>query len=84
MVASTRMSNCTAAMIDWWLGWVHHTEQYKLWHPRDHIFSGLGGPRDNNSTYIGGNELAKLKTSFRDPSEYFGPSWRDDFQRSSY
>jgi hypothetical protein len=26
-------------MIDWWLGFVHTTDQYKLWHPKDHMFS---------------------------------------------
>jgi hypothetical protein len=94
VAAATYMPNCTAAMIDWWFGWIHHTEQYKLWHPLDHVFSDWEGPRDNSSTYIGGhhlvheyiggNELAKLKISFRDPSEYFGPSWRDDFKLSGY
>jgi hypothetical protein len=94
IAASTYMPNCTAAMIDWWFGWIHHTEQYKLWHPRDHVFSDWEGPRDNNSSYIGGHhlvhehiggdELAKLKISFRDPSEYFGPSWKEDFQSSGY
>jgi hypothetical protein len=94
VAASTYMPDCTAAMIDWWFGWIHNTEQYKLWHPKDHVFSDWEGPRDNNSTYIGGhhlvheyiggNALAKLKISFRDPSEYFGPSWKEDFKRAGY
>lgn len=94
VAASTYMPDCTAAMIDWWFGWIHNTEQYKLRHPKDHVFSDWEGPRDNNSAYIGGhhlvheyiggNALAKLKISFRDPSEYFGPSWKEDFKRAGY
>ncbi|KAL2837297.1 hypothetical protein BJY01DRAFT_237934 [Aspergillus pseudoustus] len=93
IAASTYMKGSTGAMIDWWFGWIHHTEQYKLWHPRDHVFSDWEGPRDNTSTYVGGHhlvheyiggQLAKLKISFRDPGEYFGPSWKEDFARAGY
>ncbi|KAJ5740841.1 hypothetical protein N7493_000713 [Penicillium malachiteum] len=93
IAASTYMKGSTGAMIDWWFGWIHNTEQYKLWHPRDHVFSDWEGPRDNSSTYIGGHHLvheyigknlAKLKISFRDPSEYFGPTWKTDFQNAGY
>ncbi|KAJ6036145.1 hypothetical protein N7540_000424 [Penicillium herquei] len=93
IAGSTYMKGSTGAMIDWWFGWIHTTEQYKLWHPRDHVFSDWEGPRDNNSTYIGGHHLvheyigknlAKLKISFRDPSEYFGPNWKADFQNAGY
>ena len=34
IAASTYMPGCTAEMIDWWFGFIHNTEQYKLWHPR--------------------------------------------------
>lgn len=93
IAASTYMKGSTGAMIDWWFGWIHTTDQYKLWHPRDHVFSDWEGPRNNDSTYIGGHhlvheflggDLAKLKISFRDPAEYFGPTWKEDFQRAGY
>lgn len=69
------------------------TEQYKLWHPRDHVFSDWERPRDNKSQYIGGHHLvheyiggvlAKLKISFRDPEEYFGAGWREAFETAGY
>lgn len=87
------MPNCSAEMIDWWFGWIHTTEQYKLWHPRDHVFSDWEGPRNNDSTYVGGShlvheyhggELVQLKISFRDPDEYFGSMWKEDFARFGY
>lgn len=93
IAGSTYMRSCTGAMIDWWFGWIHHTEQYKLWHPRDHVFSDWEGPRENNSVYIGGHhlvheyiggELQKLKISFKDPGEYFGAGWKDEFRRKGY
>jgi hypothetical protein len=93
IAASTYMPNVSAAMIDWWFGWIHTTEQYKLWHPLDHVFSDWEGPRDNKSEYIGGHhlvheyiggELSKLRISFKDPSEYFGPTWKEDFQKFGY
>jgi hypothetical protein len=93
IAASTYMPGSTGTMIDWWFGWIHKTPQYKLWHPRDHVFSDWEGPRDNNSTYIGGHhlvheyiggKLAKLKISFVDPGVYFGESWKEDFKRAGY
>lgn len=93
VAASTYMPDCSAAMIDWWFGWMHTTDQYKLWHPRDHVFSDWEGPRENKSQYVGGHhlvheyiggELAKLKISFRDPGEYFGADWREAFDKAGY
>ncbi|OBT95954.1 hypothetical protein VE01_06026 [Pseudogymnoascus verrucosus] len=93
IAACTYMPRCTGRMIDWWFGWIHDTAQYQLWHPNDHVFSDWEGPRDNNSTYIGGHHLvqeyigghlAKLKISFRDPAEYFGDSWKEDFAAAGY
>ncbi len=93
IASSTWMPNCTGAMVDWWFGWIHTTEQYLLWHPRDHVFSDWDGPRENNSTYIGGHHLvheyiggvlAKLRISFLNPSVYFGSNWKEDFQRTGY
>lgn len=93
VAASTYMPKCTAAMIDWWFGYIHTTEQYKLWHPVDHVFSDWEGPRNNDSTYIGGHHLVheyiggvlvKLKISFRSPEEYFGVGWKEEFERRGY
>lgn len=90
---NTYMPGVTAAMIDWWFGWIHTTEQYKLWHPTDHVFSDWEGPRNNNSEYVGGHHLVheyfagvlnKLKISFKDPSEYFGQSWKEHLQANNY
>ncbi|KAI9927101.1 hypothetical protein ASPWEDRAFT_188248 [Aspergillus wentii DTO 134E9] len=93
IAGSTYMRDCTGAMINWWFGWIHNTEQYKLWHPRDHVFSDWEGARNNDSTYIGGHhlvheyigtEIAKLKISFLSPSNYFGPDWEDLFKEAGY
>ena len=32
VAASTYMPGCSAEMIDWWFGFIHTTDQYKLWH----------------------------------------------------
>jgi hypothetical protein len=93
VAASTYMPQCSAQMIDWWFGYIHTTEQYKLWHPRDHVFSDWEGPRDNKSEYVGGHhlvqeyiggEMAKLKISFKDPAEYFGAGWKARFIAAGY
>jgi len=93
VAASTYMPKCSSEMIDWWFGFIHTTEQYKLWHPRDHVFSDWEGPRDNKSEYIGGHHLvheyiggtlAKLKISFKDPSAYFGLDWKEAFKAAGY
>lgn len=90
---STYMPSVTSAMLEWWFGYIHTTEQYKLWHPRDHVFSDWEGPRRNDSQYIGGSHLVEeyfggvlhsLKISFKDPEEMFGPSWKQDFTRTGY
>jgi hypothetical protein len=93
IAATTYMPNCTSAMIAWWFGWIHTTEQYKLWHPTDHIWSSWEGPRNNDSTYIGGHhlvheyigeDLAKLKISFVSPEIYFGKGWEKEFKANGY
>lgn len=93
IAASTYMPNCTGAMVDWWFGYIHTTDQYTLWHPLDHVFSDWEGPRNNDSTYIGGSHLvheyigghlAKLKINFRDPGEYFGDGWKAEFAEGGY
>ena len=81
VAALTRMPRCRAKMVHWWFGWLGGTDQYKLWHPRDHVFSDwanrVGG------TYIGASHLVheylagsdgplyKLRIDFHDPSETF-------------
>ncbi|CZR64178.1 uncharacterized protein PAC_14075 [Phialocephala subalpina] len=93
IAATTYMPNCTSAMIAWWFGWIHNTEQYKLWHPLDHVFSDWEGPRNNDSTYIGGHHLvheyigghmAKLKISFLSPEKYFGKDWEKEFEKTEH
>jgi hypothetical protein len=93
VAASTFMPHCTGKMIDWWFGYIHDTNTYKLWHPQDHVFSDWEGPRNNDSKYIGGHHLvheyiggrlSKLKISFKDPKEYFGDRWKEDFKKYGY
>jgi hypothetical protein len=31
VAASTYMLGVTGEMIEWWFGWIHGTEEYKLW-----------------------------------------------------
>ncbi|KAL4901423.1 hypothetical protein BDW74DRAFT_170142 [Aspergillus multicolor] len=39
ITASTYMRGCSGAMVYAWFGCVRSTEQYKLWHPTDHVYS---------------------------------------------
>lgn len=68
----------TGKMIDWWFSYIDGTEDYKLWHPTEHVFSSWIGER-GTGRYIGGThiaheflgnstELHKLKINFLDPS----------------
>jgi hypothetical protein len=93
VAASTYMPRCTAKMIDWWFGFIHTTDQYKLWHPRDHVWSDWDGPRENKSEYIGGHhlvheyiggELSKLRISFKSPADFFGANWQAAFEAAGY
>ena len=74
----TAMPGCTGRMVDWWFGYIENTEQYRRWHPKDHVWCewigerGTGrfvGGTHNVHEYIGG-ELQKLSITFRDPAEY--------------
>jgi DAPG hydrolase PhiG domain len=51
VAALTRMPGCRAKMVHWWFSWLGGTDQYKLWHPTDHVFSDWENRRDGN--YIG-------------------------------
>lgn len=82
--ARTHMIGCSGEMVKWWFGFIHHTEQYKWWHARDHVFSDWDGER-GTGRYIGGTHLVheylgggptlyKLKINFREPSELLDTS----------
>ena len=32
-----QMAGCTGRMLEFWFGWFHTTEHYRLWHPVDHV-----------------------------------------------
>ena len=77
----TRMPRCRAKMVHWWFGWLGGTDQYKWWHPTDHVFSDWENRTDGS--YIGASHLVheylagsdgllyKLRINFRDPAEFF-------------
>ncbi len=79
--ALARMPRCKAKMIEWWFRWLGGTEQYKLWHPVDHLFSDWEGRVPG--THVGSSHLVheylagpdgpvyKLRINFRDPLEFF-------------
>jgi len=79
VAAWTTMFGCKGEMVEWWFGFLETTEQYKWWHPRDHVWCewvgcerGVGkfvGGTHRVHEYIGG-ELQKLKIHFREPAEY--------------
>ena len=81
--ALTRMKGSRAKMVEWWFRWLGGTEQYKWWHPTDHVFSDwegrLPGTHVGSShlvhEYLAGSDgpLFKLRINFRDPSEVFDP-----------
>lgn len=80
--ALTRMPGCKAKMVHWWFGWLGGTDQYKLWHPADHLFSDWEGRENGN--YIGASHLVheylagsdgpvfKLKIQFQEPATFLG------------
>ena len=81
VAALTRMPGCRAKMVHWWFSWLGGTDQYKLWHPTDHVFSDWENRIDGN--YIGASHLVheylagpsgplyKLRIDFHDPTETF-------------
>jgi hypothetical protein len=81
VAALTRMPGCRAKMVDWWFSWLGGTDQYRLWHPRDHVFSDWEGRVDGKYVgashlvheYLAGSDgpLYKLRISFFDPTELF-------------
>ena len=86
IAALTRMPHCRAKMVHWWFGWLGGTDQYKLWHPGDHLFSDWEGRVDGNyygashlvhETLAGSDEVHKLRITFRHPHEMFDPEGYD-------
>ena len=86
IAALTRMPHCRAKMVHWWFGWLGGTDQYKLWHPRDHVSSDWEGRVGGNyvgahhlvEEYLGGSgPVHRLRISFRDPHEFFDPTRYD-------
>jgi hypothetical protein len=79
--ALTRMPRCRARMVEWWFSWLGGTDQYKWWHPVDHLFSDWEDRKPG--THIGSSHLVheylagpdgpiyKLRINFRDPLEFF-------------
>jgi len=82
VASRTTMIGCKGSMIDFWFGFLRTTEQYKWWHPKDHVWCEWLGER-GTGRYVGGThrvheyiggELAKLEIHFREPSEYLDVS----------
>ncbi len=78
----TTMFGCSGQMIDWWFGYLRDSEQYKWWHPTDHVWCEWVGER-GTGRYIGGTHnvheyiggvLQMLKVNFREPSDYLDAS----------
>ncbi|SHO67668.1 hypothetical protein SAMN02745172_04349 [Pseudoxanthobacter soli DSM 19599] len=87
VAALTRMPRCRAKMVHWWFGWLGGTDQYKLWHPRDHVYSGWENREAGQ--YIGASHLVQeylagddgplfdLRIDFHHPAETFDPERYD-------
>lgn len=85
----TKMRGCKGRMVNWWFGWMEHSEHYQLWHPGDHVWTkwedGYPGPNNDpdDANYVGyaslvheyiGGEMNKLRIHFKDPSAYLDVS----------
>jgi hypothetical protein len=91
VAASTYMRGVTGPMVDWWFSWLGHTDYYRDWHPRDHVYAEFVPPLSGEG-YVGGHHLVKeriggelqqLNISFLDPGVYFGAAWKDDFVKAN-
>ena len=84
VVALARMPRCRAKMVEWWFRYLGGTEQYKLWHPGDHLFSDWEGRQPGTHIgsshlvheYLGGSDgpIYRLRINFRDPHEFYDPA----------
>jgi hypothetical protein len=82
--ALARMPRSRAKMVEWWFRYLGGTEQYKLWHPTDHLFSDwedrVPGTHIGSShlvhEYLAGSDGPnyKLRINFRDPHEFYDPA----------
>ena len=91
--ALARMPRCRAKMVEWWFSWLGGTDQYKWWHPVDHLFSDWEGRQPG--THIGSSHLVheylagpdgpiyKLRINFRDPHEFFDAKRYGNFNGSA-
>jgi hypothetical protein len=69
-------------MVEWWFGYLETTEQYRWWHPQDHVWCEWVGERGTGRFVEGthrvheriGGELQKLAIQFREPAEYLDAS----------
>jgi hypothetical protein len=82
VAAWTHLFHCSGRMVEWWFGYLETTEQYRWWHPRDHVWCEWEGER-GTGRFVGGThrvhetiggELQKLRIHFRDPAEYLDVS----------
>jgi hypothetical protein len=65
----TEMPGVTPEMWDWWFGWHGYTtDRYKLWHPKEHLWSAM---RDDRRHLTGDRERWVGNVSYVD--EYIGP-----------
>lgn len=82
VAAWTTMMGCSGNMVEWWFGYLRTPEQYRWWHPRDHVWCEWIGER-GTGRFIGGThrvhefiggELQKLRIHFREPGDYLDTS----------
>ncbi|CAN7374632.1 hydrolase [Trinickia sp. LjRoot230] len=75
----THMQGCTGEMFEWWFRSRPNTQQYRWWHPVDHVSSEWAG--GETQTHVGSVHLveerftdlpaARLAIHFRDATEFF-------------
>jgi hypothetical protein len=82
VAAWTTLFGCKGEMVEWWFGFLETTEQYKWWHPIDHVWCEWVGER-GTGRFVGGThhvheriggELQKLKIHFREPGTHLDVS----------
>lgn len=78
----TMMPGCKGYMVHWWFGFLHTDEDYRRWHPRDHVSlewdeNWWPGHHVKATHYVHeyiGGKLQQLKIRFLDPSELLDTS----------
>ena len=61
-------AGCRAKMVDWWFSWLGGSDQYKWWHPTDHVLSDWENRVDGK--YIGGAHLVHEYLAGRSEQPY--------------